>query len=91
MSAAYYRTDREVSVAELSNRSFRIRTFTRAESAAHTTADSRPDVRAAFSYSATVLGLETVVSVPGVTSPRPPEVLIGDRWVRVHIVPRGEA
>ena len=91
MSAAYFRTDREVLLSAFNDRRIRFRTFTRAKSAAHARAESRPDVQAAFTYGASILGLETVVSVPGVTSPRPPEVLVGQRWVRVHVTPCGEA
>jgi hypothetical protein len=78
----YYRTDRTIAIRGQAGTEVEVRTFTEAASETEARALSRADALAAVhpDQEKEVLGLETVVSVPGVTSPRPPEVRVNGQW-----------
>jgi len=86
MATTYYRTDRLIAVRNRSETAVEVRTYTAAVSAAEARAVSRPfALAAAFpTEDAEILGLETVIDVPGVTTPRAPEILRNGSW---HPIP----
>ena len=82
MATTYYRTDRLIAVRSRIETAVEVRTYTAAASAAEARTLSRPLALAAVfpKQDAEIIGLETVIDVPGVTTPRAPEILKNGRW-----------
>lgn len=78
----YYRTDRLIAVRGETNSEVEVRTYTEAMSEAEARSKSREQALNAVhtGKDKEVVGLESVVSVPGVIAPRLPEVLIDGKW-----------
>lgn len=78
----YYRTDRTIAIRGVAGSEVDVRTYTDAESAAEARSLSRQEALDAVhpGKDKEIVGLETVVDVPGVTTPLPPEVRIDGRW-----------
>ena len=78
----YYRTDRLIAVRGEANSELEVRTYTEALSEAEARSKSRQQALNAVhaGKDKEVIGLESVVPVPGVTAPRLPEVRIDGKW-----------
>jgi hypothetical protein len=87
VTSNFYRTDRTISLSTSPRAHFNVRAYTKAESAASARVESRAQSLSIFPAGSdkAILGHEYVVDVPGVTSERPPEVLVHGRWLRVHV------
>lgn len=82
MTVEYYRTERTIAIRGIVGIELDIRTYTEATSEAEARVLSRPiALAAAYPGKETeILGREYVVAVPGVVTPRPPEVRRDGRW-----------
>lgn len=79
----YYRTNRTIAICGKAGTAVEVRTFTEAASEAEARALSRREALDAVLHMGgekEIRGLETVVAVPGINSPRPPEVLVNGKW-----------
>jgi hypothetical protein len=85
----YYRTERTVRIHDESETQINVRTYTLAKSPAEARVMSRQQALSASlrGKDGEILGIEAVIEVPGVTSPRDPEVLVAGRWRRVKLWP----
>lgn len=83
----YYRTDRIIAVRGGANSKIEIRTYTEALSEAEARFKSRQQALSAVhaGEDKEIIGLESVIAVPGVTAPRPPEVRIEGQWQQINI------
>lgn len=82
----YYRTTRLIAVPGEANSGIEVRTYTEAASEAEARSKSRQQALNAVHLGKIkeVVGLESVVSVAGVTAPRPPEALIDGSWQKTN-------
>lgn len=78
----YYRTSRLIAIRGEAYSEVEVRTYTEAASEAEARLKSRQQALNVVhaGKDTEVVGLESVVSVPGVTAPRHPEILVAGKW-----------
>ena len=78
----YYRTDRTIAVRGVTGSEVDVRTYTDAESAAEARSLSRQEALDAVhpGKDKEIVGLETVVDVPGIRSAQHPEIRTDGLW-----------
>jgi hypothetical protein len=83
----FYRTDRTITVAGEPSSALEVRSYTEAESASEARVLSRQEALDAVhsGRKKEIVGLETVIEVPGVTSARPSEIQTDGKWRPVEM------